>query len=250
MNFLCRTTIALALLSASLLTWAQELTVSAAASLTESFKQLAVGFEAAHPGSKVLLNFAASGPLLQQIRQGAPVDVFASADQETMDRAQAEQLLQPGTRQTFARNQLVLILPSTATQKLQALGDLSAPAFQHIATGNPATVPVGRYTQEAVATAGLTSALASRWIFGDSVRQVLNYVARGEVEAGFVYQTDALTEKSRVRVAAVVPTKTAITYPIAQIKSSRQPALAQAFISFVLGPDGQKALEGHGFAKP
>src|SRR5450830_96055 len=192
----------------------QELTVSAAASLTNAFQDIAKGFEKAHPGSKVVLNFAASGPLLQQIRQGAPVDVFASADQETMDKAAAAQLLAPG-RVDFAANTLVVVQPVAATSSPKALADLAAPAFKRLSTGSPASVPVGRYTLEAVKTAGLEAELQPRWIYADSVRQVLAYVARGEVDAGFVYRTDA-----------------------------------QSFISYVLSARAQEILAGYGFAKP
>jgi molybdate transport system substrate-binding protein len=163
--------------------------VSAAASLTNAFQDIARAFEKAHPGSKVVLNFAASGPLLQQIRQGAPVDVFASADQETMDKAAAAQLLAPG-RVDFAANTLVVVQPAAAGSSPKAW-PIWPPRLARLATGSPASVPVGRYTLEAVKAAGLEAELQPRWIYADSVRQVLAYVARGEVDAGFVYRTDA-----------------------------------------------------------
>src|SRR5450830_865094 len=224
----------------------QELTVSAAASLTNAFQDIAKGFEKAHPGSKVVLNFAASGPLLQQIRQGAPVDVFASADQETMDKAAAAQLLAPG-RVDFAANTLVVVQPVAATSSPKALADL---AFKRLSTGSPASVPVGRYTLEAVKTAGLEAELQPRWIYADSVRQVLAYVARGEVDAGFVYRTDALIEKDRVRIAFTVPTGTRVSYPIAPVAAGKNAALAQSFISYVRSAPAQEILAGYGFAKP
>lgn len=228
----------------------QDLTVSAAASLTNAFEAIAPLFEKAHPGVKVRLNFAASGPLLQQIQQGAPVDVFASADQDTMQRAAAAALIDPKTRQDFAANTLVLIVPSAATATPASLRDLTGAAYKKIAIGNPATVPVGRYTQEAIDAAGLGQELAPRWVNADSVRQVLNYVARGEVDAGFVYRTDALIEKARTRVAFTVPTRTPITYPIAQVAASKQAARARDFIAFVRSPAAQDVLTGFGFAKP
>ena len=229
---------------------AQELTVSAAASLTNAFQAIGQAFEKAHPGSKITFNFAASGPLLAQIQQGAPVDVFASADQETMNRAATAKLLADGTRADFAHNTLVVIVPSSAAKTPQALPDLAGADFKRIATGTPATVPVGRYTMEAVQKAGLTDALQPRWIFGESVRQVLNYVARGEVDAGFVYRTDALIERDKTRIAFTAPTTTPVSYPIAAIAASKNAEGAQQFIRFVRSPAGGEILERFGFSKP
>jgi molybdate transport system substrate-binding protein len=227
---------------------AEELVVSAAASLTNAFQAVGQAFEQSKPGAKVTFNFAASGPLVAQIQQGAPVDVFASADQETMNKAAA--LVVASTRADFAANTLVLILPSASAQAPKALGDLANASFQRIATGTPATVPVGRYTMAAIEKAGLTAALQSKWIFGESVRQVLNYVARGEVDAGFVYRTDAMIERDKTRIAFTVPTHTPVTYPIAQVAASKNPALANEFIAFVRGASGQNILQRFGFSKP
>ena len=229
---------------------AQEVIVSAAASLTNAFQAIGTAFEKAHPGAKVTFNFAASGPLLAQIRQGAPVDVFASADQETMDRAAKDRLLAEGTRADFARNTLVLIVPASATVVSQKLADLTGPGLRRIATGTPASVPVGRYTMAAVQDAGLAAALEPKWIYGESVRQVLNYVARAEVDAGFVYRTDALIDKDKTRIAFTVPTATPVSYPIAQVAASKNAALGRDFIAFVRGEAGQKILGGFGFSQP
>ena len=229
---------------------AQQLTVSAAASLTQAFQAIGQAYEKAHPGARITFNFAASGPLLAQIQQGAPVDVFASADQETMNRAATAKLLANGSRADFAQNTLVVIVPSTAAKTPQALPDLAGADFKRIATGTPTTVPVGRYTIEAVQKAGLTDALQPRWIFGESVRQVLNYVARGEVDAGFVYRTDALIERDKTRIAFTAPTTTPVSYPIAAIAASKNAEGAQQFIRFVRSPAGGEILERFGFSKP
>lgn len=228
--------------------WAQEIVVSAAASLTNAFQAVGQAFEQAHPGRKVTFNFAASGALLAQMQQGAPVDVFASADQPTMDKAVAARLIAEGSRADFVRNELVLIVPAKRTQTPAQLKDLEGDAYKRIATGTPASVPVGRYTQTVVEQAGLTAALQPKWIFGESVRQVLDYVARQEVDAGFVYRTDAIHRKDETRIAFAVPTQTPVSYPIAQVAASRQAATAQAFIAFVRGAQGQKILQGFGFS--
>ncbi|MDM0113845.1 molybdate ABC transporter substrate-binding protein [Variovorax sp. J22R133] len=229
---------------------AQELVVSAAASLTNAFQAVGQAFEQAKPGAKLTFNFAASGPLLAQIQQGAPVDVFASADQETMNRAASANLIAATSRADFAANTLVLIVPSSASQTPRELGDLKAASYQRVSTGTPATVPVGRYTMEAIDKAGLTASLASKWIYGESVRQVLNYVARGEVDAGFVYRTDALIERDKTRIALTVPTTTPVTYPIAQVATSKNAPLANEFIAFVRSGAGQEILQRFGFSKP
>ena len=245
-----RATAAVAALAMGSSLHAQELVVSAAASLTQAFQTIGQVFEKAHPGSKVVFNFAASGPLLAQIQQGAPVDVFASADQETMNRAATAKLLVDGTRVDFAHNTLVVIVPSSAAKTPQALLDLAGADFKRIATGTPATVPVGRYTMDAVQKAGLADTLQPRWIFGESVRQVLNYVARGEVDAGFVYRTDALIERDKTRIAFTAPTTTPVSYPIAAIAASKNAEGAQQFIRFVRSPAGSEILERFGFSKP
>ena len=236
---------------ASAATHAQDLVVSAAASLTDAFKAVGAAYEQTYPGRRVTFNFAASGPLLAQIRQGAPVDVFASADQETMDRAAAGGLLAEGTRADFARNTLVVVVPAGPPNRIPAaLGDLAGPAFRRIAAGSPSTVPAGRYAMAALQKAGLAQAVEPRMIYGESVRQVLNYVARGEVDAGFVYRTDALVEHGKTRIAFEVPTPMPIAYPIAQVASGRNAASGKDFVSFVRGPQGRRILERHGFAAP
>lgn len=229
---------------------AQELVVSAAASLTNAFQTLGPAFEKANPGTKVTFNFAASGSLLAQIQQGAPVDVFASADQPTMDRAAAANLLAPGTRADFVKNELVLIVPARAAQTPRTLADLAGADYKRIAAGTPASVPVGRYTMNVIEQAGLTAPLQDKWVYGESVRQVLDYVSRGEVDAGFVYRTDALIKKDDTRQAFAVPTTAPVTYPIAQIAASKNAEAARAFIAFVRGPQGQQVLETFGFSKP
>lgn len=127
---------------------AADITVSAAASLNNAFREAAAVYEAAHPGDKVLLNFAASDALVAQIAKGAPVDLFASADQEAMDKAQAHVV--PGSRRDFASNRLVVAVPFGSRLDLRTLADLRQPAVQRLTTGNPASVPAGRYTKGAL----------------------------------------------------------------------------------------------------
>ena len=229
---------------------AAELTVSAAASLTNAFKDIAQGYEAQHPGTKVLLNFAGSGALLQQIAKGAPVDVFASADQETMDRAEKQGLVKAADRKDFVRNTLVLIVPTDAKTLPTRLADLAQPGITRVAIANPASVPVGRYAQTALEAAKLWPALQAKAVGTLNVRQSLDYVARGEVDAGFVYATDAAIMKDKVKVAFEVPLATAILYPIAKTAASRNAADATAFINYLATPAAQAIVGKYGFAKP
>ena len=229
---------------------AQQLTISAAASLTEAMREIGTRFEATKPGVTVRFNFAASGALVQQIIQGAPVDVFASADQETMDRGVAQKVIDVGTRRDFASNSLVMITPLQGAPALTRLTDLTQPAVKRIAVGKPATVPVGRYTQQALTAAQLWAPLGPRLVFADNVRQVLDYVARGEVEAGFVYRTDAELMKDRVRVALTATGHAPITYPVAAVTDSRQPQLAREFAAYLNGTEAQAIRARFGFGKP
>ncbi len=229
---------------------AGELTVSAAASLTNAFKALAQTYETQHPGTRVQLNFGASGALLQQLAKGAPVDVFASADQETMDQAQKQGLTVAALRQDFARNTLVLIVPADSRLALQKLADLGQADVRHVALGNPSSVPVGRYGKQALEAAQLWPRVASKVVHAQSVRQALDYVARGEADAGFVYATDASLMPNKVRVAFAVPLEVSIRYPIAPVAASTQAAEAARFTAFVLAPAGQALLARHGFLKP
>jgi molybdate transport system substrate-binding protein len=230
--------------------YAAELTVSAASSLTNAFQELKPLFETANPGTTVQFNFGASGTLLQQIAKGAPADVFASADQSTMDQAQSQNLIQSASRRNFALNAIVIIVPATGGQMPRALGDLAHAGYKRIAIALPASVPVGRYTQSVLQQAGLWSTIEPKMIGAQNVRQALDYTARGEVDAGFVYATDAALMPDKVKVALTVPTTTPVLYPIAPTSSSTNPDAAQRFVAFVRSTPAQTVLAKYGFGKP
>jgi len=228
----------------------EELVVSAGAGLTNAFTDVKKKFEAKHSGVKVLFNFAASGPLLQQIASGAPADVMAVADQKTMNQAQEKNLIVPGSRKVFARNELVLISPKDSKTQVKRLQDLTLPEVKRIAIGNPETVPVGRYTQEALDNEGLWKELEPKLISANTVRQVLDYVSRGEVDAGFVFSSEAMIAKGKVVTVMKVEKHQPIVFPLAIVAASRKKDLAQKFIDFVLSPEGQEILGSYGFEKP
>jgi molybdate transport system substrate-binding protein len=229
---------------------AEELIVSAATSLTHAFTEIGKNYKQAHPGTKIVFNFAASGALLAQIAQGAPVDVFASADQETMDKAQVQKLIVSETRVNFANNNLVLVAPAASSLAVSKLADLNKQEVKRIAIGNPDTVPNGRYAREALQAAGLWETLTPKFIYTNDVRQSLSYVERGEVEAGFVFATDAEIEKDSVKVALKVDTPIPIVYPMAVVAGSQHASLAKAFSAYVTSPPGKAVMKRYGFASP
>jgi molybdate transport system substrate-binding protein len=228
---------------------AGELIVSAAASLTNAFSTIKPAFETAHPGTTLTYNFAASGTLLNQIAQGAPVDVFVSADMKSMDDAAAKALVNTGSRTTFARNELVLAVPK-ASGKTLTLADLKKPQVARIGIGNAETVPAGRYARAVLEKEDLWQELQAKLIMAESVRQVLDYLQRGEVDAGFVYATDANQAKEKVTVAAVIPTEKPLLYPVAATSRAKDKEGAVKFIDFICGAEGQAILATFGFGKP
>jgi len=230
--------------------WAADLTVSAAASLTQAFQDIGAQFEAQNPGTKVKFNFGASGALLQQIVNGAPVDVFASADTDTMDKAVAKGVVVAADVKVFTTNKLVLIVPTQSKANMQQLADLKKPELKRFAMGLPASVPAGHYAQGALDKAGLWADVKDKVISTQNVRQALDYVARNEVDAGFVYASDAQLMTGKVNVAFQVATASAIQYPIAKVASSTQAAEAQKFIAFVQSEAGQAVLKKSGFTAP
>jgi molybdate transport system substrate-binding protein len=234
----------------SLAAQAADLTVSAASSLTNAMRDIAPLFEAAHPGTQVQLNFGASGALLQQIAKGAPADVLATADQETMNQAQTRGLLQDSQRRNFASNSLVVIVPTSVARLPASMTDLTQPGYARIAIGLPASVPVGRYTKGVLETAGLWDAIEPKMIGASNVRQALNYVARAEVDAGFVYATDAALMADKVKVAFRVPTAQPVLYPVAPLTGAPNPEAAARFVDFLVTPPAQAVLARYGFGKP
>ena len=224
------------------------ITVSAAASLTETFTDIASQFETENPGTKVSLNFGSSGNLRMQVEEGAPVDIFASADETQMDILANKSLIVNNSRKDFAHNSLVLIVPENSTLNITGIKDLTDPKVQRISIGNPDSVPVGKYARFALTEAGLWSQLEKKMVLAEDVKQVLTYVERGEVDAGFVYTTDAKTaEPGTIKIVTNVSVSIPVTYPIAMVSSSEHKEKAQKFVDFVTGKEGQAILNEYGF---
>ncbi|MDD2806274.1 MAG: molybdate ABC transporter substrate-binding protein [Elusimicrobiales bacterium] len=225
-----------------------EILVSAAVSLKDVLQYAAPIFEGENPGLKVDFNFGGSGQLKAQIQGGAPVDVFISASAADMDGLEAGELIVEGTRRDAARNRLVLVKGKALKSGLKGVAGLASPGISRIAIGNPATVPAGRYAAEALRKRGLYGAVEARLILAENVRQVLDYAARGEVDAGFVYLTDARVEP-RVEIAEVLPASdhAKIVYPCAVLKNAPNPAGAAKFTDFLLSKKGKSAFRRFGF---
>jgi molybdate transport system substrate-binding protein len=228
---------------------AQEITVSAAISLKEALIELGKSFEAGQKGTRVQFNFGASGDLGRQILAGAPVDVFASAGLKEMDELEQKGFTIPGTRMNFAKNTVVLVIPAASTFPLRRFSDLTRKEVKKIAIGNPQTVPAGRYAEQVLRSLQLWEPLKDKLVFVENVRQVLDYVARGEVDAGLVYATDAATRARDLKKVFPAPEGSyqPVVYPIAAVKGTKNEGLARAFISWVISAEGKRILDRYGF---
>ncbi|GAC1560007.1 MAG: hypothetical protein NVS2B7_34480 [Herpetosiphon sp.] len=233
-----------------------ELVVFAAASLTEAFRQIGDRFEAEHPQTKVLLNFAGSQQLSQQIIQGAPADVFASANGSQMDLVVRAGQVAAGSEQIFAHNHLVVIYPKRSAEPPRVLADLARPGLKLDLAA--AGVPAGQYALEMFKRAGQDPALGTDFSqrvlhnvvsYEENVRAVVSKVALGEADAGVVYSSDLVSaDAARVgRLEVPAGINVEATYPIAALTHARHGQLANEFVAFVLGTDGQAVLLAHGF---
>jgi molybdate transport system substrate-binding protein len=228
---------------------AQELVLSVAVSMKDAVTELGAVFTAARPGVTLRYNLGASGELQKQIEAGAPVDVFVSAATRQMDELEAKGLVLPGSRRPVARNVLTVVKPAGSRLELTKPADLLAAGIGRVVIGNPRTVPAGQYAEECLRHLGLWERLQPKLVLAENVRQALDYVARGEVDAGFVYATDAAARASRA-VEAFRPDEATygpIVYPAAVVAASREPHLARAFVDLLVSLAGQAALRRLGF---
>jgi molybdate transport system substrate-binding protein len=233
--------------------------IFAAASLSDAFNALGAGFTAAHPGAELVFNFGGSNQLATQIDQGAPADVFASANTTQMQRVIAGGRIENGAARTFVRNRLVVVLPSGNPAGLTTLADLAKPRVKIVFAA--AEVPAGQYTLDFLAKAEADGSLGAGYkaavlanvvSYEESVRSVLAKVALGEADAGIVYTSDAAVRAPAgagdiEQIAIPAALNLEAEYPIAVLNDSAQAAQAQAFVDYVLGPQGQQVLARFGF---
>jgi molybdate transport system substrate-binding protein len=231
---------------------AEPLTVSAAISLKEAIA--AVG-KAYHDGGgdDVQFNFGASGALAMQIAQGAPVDVFVSADPEQVEKLINDGKADAGTRRLVVENELVLIVnPSNANPALHDFGGLADPQVQRVAIGQPKVVPAGMYAMQVLDHLHLTNALQPKLIYASNVRQVLDYVVRNEVDAGIVYRTDALQagEKVTVVYTAGAGMHEPIDYPAIMVSGTTHAEAARRFLDYLTNGEARTVFAARGFVIP
>jgi molybdate transport system substrate-binding protein len=224
------------------------ITVFAAASLTNVLQELGDGFTK-QTSIPVRFSFAASSALARQIENGAPADVFFSADLEWMDYLQMRKLIRSDSRHDVVGNRLVLIAAADSKIKLKIEPQFPLAAAlgkERLATGDPDAVPVGRYAREALTTLGVWDAVMARMVRADSARSALALVDRGETPLGIVYETDALADK-HVRVVDVFPANShlPIVYPIALTGVAKPDAVK--FVAYLRGPEGDTAFKAYGF---
>lgn len=226
------------------------LTISAAASLTDALTEIRKTYEGEHDGVKLSFNFGASGTLQQQIEQGAPADLFLSAAAKNMNALVDKKLIKDDAHTNLLTNSLVVVTPKDGLA-VASLADLSGDAFKQIAIGIPESVPAGSYAKEALTSAGLWDSLASKTVQGKDVRQVLQYVETGNVDAGFVYKTDALTSKSVAVALEVDPaTYEPIEYPIGIVKATKHGKEAKVFYEYLQSKNATDVFAKYGFTLP
>lgn len=224
------------------------LLIAAAASLQDALAELDPIFESTNRGMTVNYNFAASGPLQQQIEQGAPVDLFISAAARQMDALQEKNLLLANTRRNLLTNDLVLIVPRNSRLGLTSFRQLTNNNVRRISVGEPRSVPVGQYTQELLANLGILEALRPKLVYGNSVRNVLSTVESGNADAGVVYTTDARIS-GQVTPVATAPSDlhSPIIYPMAVIAASRNQQAARTYAQFLVSRQAQAIFRQYGF---
>ncbi|ARU62264.1 molybdate ABC transporter substrate-binding protein [Tumebacillus avium] len=225
----------------------EEIILSAAASLAGPLETLKADFEQEYQDIKVTINLGASGTLQKQIEQGAPADLFWSAGKVQMDALERQGLLLEGTRRDAAVNQLVLVVKESAADSFAGLAD---PSVKKVGLGTPETVPAGKYAQEALTFYGIWDAVQPKAVFGKDVKQVLTYVERGDVDAGLVYRSDALSSQE-VKISAVAEpaAHSPIVYPLAVLKNSKHQETAQQLLDYLSSAEAQQVLKKHGFAQ-
>lgn len=223
-------------------------TIAAAASLTDALNELKASFAKDYPNFALTYTFGSSGKLVTQIQQGAPVDVFLSASKRDMDTLQTASLLAPNSRVNFAANQLVLVAPKDTKLPITSFEKIDIASIKQIALGNPDSVPVGRYAKETFESIKLWDKLQSKIVYGSDVRQVLTYVESGNVDLGVVYTSDALSS-DKITILGIAKSEwhQPIIYPGAVLSTSKHQAQADVFLDYLNSEKGISVLQKHGF---
>jgi molybdate transport system substrate-binding protein len=223
-----------------------ELTVSAAASLQDALTDIKTSFEKEHPNVKLTYNFGASGALQQQISQGAPVDLFFSAAEDKFQSLVTAGLIEKKNGTDLLGNDLVLIVPKDSNKGIKTFEDLTK--ADKIALGTPESVPAGQYGKETLGKLNIWTSIEGKIVYAKDVRSVLTYVESGNVDAGIVYKTDALTSsKVKIVVTAGENTHEPIIYPVGIIKNSSHPKETALFYDYLQNQNSKKIFEKYGY---
>ncbi len=229
---------------------AAQITVHAASSLADVMKEIAPAYEK-QSGDKVRLNFDASSILARQIEEGAPADLFLSADEAKMDALEEKNLLAPGTRKSLLSNTLVIVVPTDSNLPIHSAADLASNgAIKKIALAQPSTVPAGIYAKEYLTRSALWDKVSPKVIPTQNVRAALAAVESGNVEAGFVYKTDALGSR-QVKIACEIPAAEGpkISYPVAALATSPDLAAAKKFLAYLESDAALAVFRRYGFSR-
>jgi len=225
-----------------------EITLSAAASLKDAMENIEAVYEQQNLNVSLTLNLASSGSLRQQIEQGAPVDVFISAAPGHVNILQEKGLIIEETRRDLLKNTMVLIVPKDNPASINSFQNLSTANYRQISIGEPESVPAGKYAKEVLTNLGIFEEVYAKIVYAKDVRQVLSYVATGNVDAGIVYRTDAnISDTVTIVETAADNTHSPIVYPIAVIQGTKNLEAAKELINFMFASDAKAILEKYGF---
>lgn len=227
-----------------------ELVVSAAASLTDVINELKDDYEKENPGVKITPTYGSSGTLQTQIEQGAPSDIFFSAATKQMNALDKKGFILSDTKKNLLLNKIVMIVPQGSTKNISSFENAATSKVSKIALGEPKSVPVGQYAEKVFTSLKILDTVKKKAIYGSDVRQVLTWVESGNVDCGVVYATDAATT-SKVKTVAEAPAGSSdpVIYPVAVLKSSKNPDAAKAFLKFLSGDEAKAAFTKYGFTR-
>ncbi|MCR5290153.1 MAG: molybdate ABC transporter substrate-binding protein [Treponema sp.] len=225
-----------------------ELVIAAAASLTDSMNDVISIYEKEHPNVHIVPTYGSSGTLRKQIEQGAPAELFISANQSHMDTLRKQDLVDESSVKDMFENKVVLITPSDSTKKIKAYTDCGTDSIERIALGIPESVPAGDYAKQVFTALGIWDTVAAKTVYAKDVRQVLTYVEMGEVDAGVVYATDAAISK-KVTIICEAPANThkPILYPAAILAQAKHKKEAKAFFDYLSSKQAAKIFASYGF---
>lgn len=226
-----------------------ELNISAAASLKDALGEIQKNYHGKNPNVKILYNFGASGSLQKQIEQGAPADIFISAAPKQMDELEQKKLINKATRRNLVENRLTVVVPKDSQLNITGFEDLLSGSVQKIALGETAVVPAGQYAEQVFTKLGIGSEIKNKTVYAKDIRTVLTYTETGNVDAGVVYKTDAISS-DKVKIAALAPDSShqPIVYPIAVLANTKQPKAADDFAMYLFSDESKAVFEKYGFS--